>query len=426
MNMMKKIICLLVVCSCVFVYAKEKIVLKIAVGNDGKAVQATKAQAAAYMKLHPDIIVKTMNLPQSTDEQLAYFLQLVEVKSDEVDIIPVDAIYIGELAPILIDFYKYPKAMEYTKKTFPVLVENNIYEGKMLALPWFAAPSMLYYRTDLLKKYNLQVPKTWMELTKAAYKIQTGERAAGNTDFEGYVWQGIAYEGLTCNALEWIASNNGGTIVNNKKEVTLNNPNAIKAVQMAKNWIGTISPRGVLSMNEEKSRAIFQSGNAAFMRNWPYAYTLALQKGSVIRDIFDISPLPAGVNGQSSDVLGACMLGINKYSKHKEAAVDLALFLLTDKMQKLRTEITGGGPSVPSLYKDKDLLKLNPSYSKLLDAYKTAINRPSTLVAPNYARVSITFYKAVYSALKGDKGVEDVLKDAADTISKITGYPQSK
>ena len=114
---------------------------------------------------------------------LHIFCSLLKFKSDEVDIIPVDAVYLGELSPILMDLYKYPKAMEYTKKSFPVLVENNIYKKQMLALPWFAAPAVIYYRTDLLKKYKLEVPKTWKELTVAAHKIQTGERAAGNKGF---------------------------------------------------------------------------------------------------------------------------------------------------------------------------------------------------------------------------------------------------
>ena len=57
-----------------------------------------------------------------------------------------------------------------------------------------------------------------------AKKIQDGEQKT-NPNFAGFVFQGNAYEGLTCNALEWIASAGGGHFIDNGK-VTINNAKA--------------------------------------------------------------------------------------------------------------------------------------------------------------------------------------------------------
>ena len=63
-----------------------------------------------------------------------------------------------------------------------------------------------------------------------AKKIQDGERKAGKPDFQGFVFQGKASESVTCNALEWVYSYGGGVIIEPDKKVTINNPNAIKAL----------------------------------------------------------------------------------------------------------------------------------------------------------------------------------------------------
>ncbi len=101
--------------------------------------------------------------------------------------------------------------------------------------------------------------------------------------------QGKAGETVTCDAIEWIYSHNGDTIVEPDKKVTINNPNAIKALETAKGWVGTIAPKGVVTYGEEEARNVWQAGNAAFMRNWPYAHTLGNDPKSPIAGKFDIT-----------------------------------------------------------------------------------------------------------------------------------------
>jgi trehalose/maltose transport system substrate-binding protein len=67
-----------------------------------------------------------------------------------------------------------------TAQFYPRLYNNNIVDGKVVGLPWFTDAGLLYYRTDLLEKYSLEVPTTWDELTEAATTIQAGEREGGN------------------------------------------------------------------------------------------------------------------------------------------------------------------------------------------------------------------------------------------------------
>ncbi len=92
-----------------------------------------------------------------------------------------------------------------------------------------------------------------------------------------------AYEGLTVNALEWIASSGGGTIIDDAGAVTIDNPNAERALGIAAGFVGTVSPRGVLNYTEEETRGVFQSGHALFMRNWPYAWALGEDKDSAVK-----------------------------------------------------------------------------------------------------------------------------------------------
>ena len=110
----------------------------------------------------------------------------------------------------------------------------------------------------------------------------------------------------------------GGQIVSPEGEITINNPKAAAALDMAHGWVGTIAPAGVTGYMEEESRGVWQTGNAVFMRNWPYAFPLGNGADSPIKGKFDAVPLPAGEGGQSAACLGGWNLAVSKYSEHPE------------------------------------------------------------------------------------------------------------
>ena len=404
-------------------FAQDEPVTVTVLGSGvGQEQELTRAGAQRYMDAHPNVTVNVLDLPDQVDDVLALYLQNFQAQSAEFDVLQIDVIWPGDLQQHLVDLNEYG-AQEVVDQHFPTMVENNTVDGRLVALPWFTNGAVLYYRTDLLEKYGFAgPPKTWDELETMARTIQEGERAQ-NPDFTGFVWQGNAYEGLTCDALEWIASNNGGTIISPDGVITVNNENAIEIVEQAAGWVGTISPQAVTGFAEEDSRSVFQSGNALFMRNWPYAYVLGNEEGSAIAGKFDVTLLPAGEGGSSASCLGGSSLAVSKYSQNPEVAADVALFLGSYEEQKIRAIEGSLNPTIPALYEDPEVLEAVPFFSSLYDVFVNGVPRPSTAVAPQYAEVSRAFYRAVHEVLTGKEDAETALGMLELDLEEITGLP---
>jgi trehalose/maltose transport system substrate-binding protein len=304
---------------------------------------------------------------------------------------------------------------------FKVLMDNDTVDGKLVAVPWFVDAGLLYYRKDLLEKYGKPAPATWSELTETAKAVMDGEAKAGNSAMQGYVWQGRAYEGLACNALEWIASYGGGAIVDTEGKVTIDNPQAAQALDMAKGWIGTISPKGVLSYAEEESRGVFQSGNAVFMRNWPYAWALANAADSPVKGKVGVAVLPKGdgPDARNAAALGGQNLAVSRYSVHPNEAADLVRYLTSAEEQKRRALEGSFNPTLRSLYTDSETVAANPFYKDFLPIMDSAVARPSTVTGRRYNQVSSAFVRTVHGALSGQGQASATLVDLDKELERL-------
>jgi trehalose/maltose transport system substrate-binding protein len=337
--------------------------------------------------------------PNSATERLALYQQLLAAKAPDVDVFQIDVVWPGLLAQDLVDLREAAGAA--ADEHLPAMTSAATVDGRLVALPWFADAGMLYYRKDLLEAAGRPAPKTWAELAETAKLVQARQREAGDAGFWGYVWQGRAYEGLTVNALEWIASSGGGTIIDDKGEVTIDNAAAATALGLAASFVGTISPRGVLNYTEEESRGVFQSGHAAFMRNWPYAWALAQADDSAVKGKIDFAPLPGDPGSPHRAVLGGQLLAVSAYSRNKEIAADLVKFLTSREEQKRRALAGSFNPTVPALYEDAEIVRDAPFIARLRPIVETAVARPSAATKGAYNEVSARFFDAVHQVLSG-------------------------
>ncbi|WP_133636556.1 ABC transporter substrate-binding protein [Halomonas ventosae] len=362
--------------------------------------------------------VDIVSTPNSSTERLSLYQQILSAQSSDIDVMQIDVVWPGLLANHLLDLGE-TLGEEAAAGHFETIVANNTIDGRLVAMPWFTDAGVLYYRKDLLEEHGVEAPETWAELTEIATEIQAAEREAGNDGMWGYVFQGRAYEGLTCNALEWIASYGGGTIVDADGEITIDNAKAAEALDLAASWIGNISPKGVLNYTEEEARGIFQSGNAVFMRNWPYAWSLTQSEDSDVAGKVGVVKLPHGPDGESAATLGGWNLAVSKYTENREAAADLVAFLTSEAEQKRRAIEGAYNPTLAALYEDDEVLAAVPFFGTLYATFTNAVARPSAPTGDNYGRVSNSFFNAAHSVLSGNQSGAEAVSELDSELSRI-------
>lgn len=361
---------------------------------------------------NPGIKVKDETLPATTDEQHQFYVINLEGRSSDFDVLSMDVIWVPEFARAgwLRDLSNMLSEKD-KDDFFPGPMQAVTYKDRVYAIPWYIDAGVLYYRKDLLEKYGFTPPQTWQELVKIAQFIISREDG-----LYGFIWQGKQYEGLVCNALEYLWSNEGDVLKDGK--AVIDSPENIYALSFMRDLIAKykITPPLVTTAIEEPTRHIFGSGKAVFMRNWPYAWNIFEKEGSPVRGKVGVAPLPSFRKGISASTLGGWQLGINRYSKHPDAAERFVKFLSTEEAQKTLSITIGYKPSRKSLYKDRDLIKEQPFIAGLYEIFLNARPRP---VSPYYMMMSQVLQPEFSAAISGIKTPEESLKSAQRQIEHI-------
>ncbi|MFH1689220.1 MAG: ABC transporter substrate-binding protein [Candidatus Eisenbacteria bacterium] len=360
-----------------------------AAGNDPSG--ATEALVDEYNAAHPGVLVKFQAMPASTDTQHDAYVTYLSARESNIDLYSLDVIWTAEFAragwivELPADYIQNDMFLEGP-------LQSVTYAGRLYAVPWFTDAGVLYYRRDLLEEAGLPVPETWTDFREACREI------AGSRGMEGFVWQGARYEGLVCDFLEFLWSVGGDL----DGETLIERPDAaergiVEALGLMLSFLDSgISPGGVLTYKEEDSRRLFTEGQALFLRNWPYAWSMAEGEGSKIKGLAGIAPLPHSEGNTSYSTIGGWNVALSSFSEHPDEALDFLRFITGEKSMKERAIKGGYLPTLKSTYGDPDVLAANPHFVSFFDVFQNTRNRPRS---PHYPRMSDIIQENVHRVL---------------------------
>ncbi|KUO96015.1 ABC transporter substrate-binding protein [Ferroacidibacillus organovorans] len=369
-----------------------------------------------FEQANPTIKVNLISQPSSTDTNRASLITEISGGSTTPDVFMGDVVWPGQFAAqSLAEPLNKHFPASFFARFAPGLVQGATIKGNVYAAPFFMDAGFLYYRKDLLQKAHLPVPKTWEQLQSEAKTLVSNKMVK-----YGFVWEGASYEGLTCNWMEYL-TDAGGQVFNAQGKPNMDTPAAQHALSFMRGLITSgVSPQAVSVFQEPQAMNTFNNGQAAFLRNWDYAWANSQTPGqsSVVGKV-GVVPLPtfAGHGTRGYACIGGWDLYINPHTKHMSADLTFINWMTSVPAQTVLASQYSEIPTNASVQNSPAVRAKNPVLA--IVGQTNLIARPAQ--NPYYAKVSTAIYTNVNAALAGQVSVSTALSQANAQLASAVG-----
>ncbi len=407
----------MVLCGPVAAVAQD-LVLSIGTRGYGGMVERN---IKAFEAANPDVSIEWLKVSDVPGDSRKLYVTGLTAKSPTPDVFAIDVIWAGEFAQRgwlepLNDYLGADAIAAYN----PSFLSAATVDGKVFAAPLYVDGTHLFYRSDLLEKYGIPVPKTWEEVIAASKTVMEGE---GNPQLYGFVSMWAKIEGLFMNWLSFVYGN-GGSFFDESGNVAVNSPEAIAATQTMVDMLykDKIAPDSILTMKPDDARTLFQQGRAVFLMVQDFVHSPLSAADSPVAGKFDFTRNPyfAGHEDAHSTAMGGWLLAVNANSEHKEAAAKLVAYFTSYDAQLAAAIDQNRAPGRSDVYDAPEMAKA-ALIQKFGQDYAVGVVRPSAVTGNLYPRVSEAMQTAITKALHRETSVEEALNDGAAEVNSILG-----
>ena len=394
--------------------------------TQGPRMETLQTAADSFMKLHPGVKINietfswsdfytkwttglaSGNVPDLSTAQPGHVAEMINADA----IIPLDDLIdtIGRDR-----FYEAP----LTEMT------SN---GSTYAVPLYSHAQVMWYRKDLLEKYNLQVPTTWDELYEAASIINKGE---GGNVFGCSVPMGTG-DMMATRYLNFYVRSAGETLITKDGKANITSKAAIDGINYWIKMYKDNSPSDSINYKVLDQATLYYQGKNAFDFNSAFQISGVEANTPALLDYIDCAPMPTinkgdAQTGYETSNIPMVVWKNSKYPEISKAFIEY-LYQPENYVPFLLSVPVGMLPAIKDVVNDETFLsnetvkKYNNALNVISDAigYGTAIGME---YGPRVEAGLITSQGVIESMFQdiilNGTPVEEAAKAAEDRLNEL-------
>jgi len=292
---------------------------------------------------------------------------------------------------------------------------------KIAWMPYQPDTRIFFYRSDLLQGAGIQPPKTWADLLTAA-KALTKPAADGKDAQYGFIFPGQRGWNLTLAWIPFVYAAGGDVFKDGKP--AFNSQAGVDALNLLLE-LKKYSPPDVITFGEYEVNQSVLHGQIA-MGVSASAITPEIEApGSPVKGKITASGFPlqsADTKPKHAAALGGWAFGVSEYSKHKDAAAYVVMWLAS---RPIVTEMQTNGRKHAarlSMAKDQGLLAVNPHIPAIVEVLSNAeIFFPGSQGAAIGELLNVRIAQAVAGEMKPQEALDAAVRDINNYLSSHPG-----